>query len=216
MSFNFYYSCLFIYLTYSLWTIWNSYSVFSPGRTSRFISKCFLKRRRCTSNMTSIWHVALSLLQLQLLAPRHCHLKMRKSCNMWKWPLKIKQLSLSPVSQGKRKKWHAETSVWSKKESSSICGWNWKLECEGGREGKKEGCEVKERDGWLKSDSSGGQARSYGSRFFGPAVFGEESTSSSAAFHQHTCLKSALDTSAEFKPANMLASFVLSEVRRRR
>lgn len=35
----------------------------------------------------------------------------------WKWPLKIKQLSLSPVSQGKRKKWHAETSVWSKKNS---------------------------------------------------------------------------------------------------
>lgn len=96
------------------------------------------------------------------------------------------------------------------------CGWNWKLECEGGREGKKKGCEVKERDGWLKSDSSGGQARSYGSRFFGPAVLGEESTSSSAAFHPHTCLKSALDTSAEFKPANMLASFVLSEVRRRR
>lgn len=47
------------------------------------------------TSMTSICHVALSLLQLQLLAPRHCHLKLRKSCKMWKWPLKIKQLSLS-------------------------------------------------------------------------------------------------------------------------
>lgn len=47
------------------------------------------------TSMTSICHVALSLLQLQLLALRHCHLKLRKSCKMWKWPLKIKQLSLS-------------------------------------------------------------------------------------------------------------------------
>lgn len=53
------------------------------------------KRVLVGTSMTSICHVALSLLQLQLLAPRHCHLKLRKSCKIWKWPLKIKQLSLS-------------------------------------------------------------------------------------------------------------------------
>lgn len=102
--------------------------------------------------MTSILHVALSLLQLQLLTPRHCHLKMRKSCNMWKWPLKIKQLSLSPCHKERGRNDMLRHRSGQKKtqrcqESSSICGWNWKLECEGGREGKKEGCEVKERDG---------------------------------------------------------------------
>lgn len=57
------------------------------------------KRVLVGTSMTSIWHVALSLLQLQLLALRHSHLKFRKSCKMWKWPLKIKQPSLSPAPQ---------------------------------------------------------------------------------------------------------------------
>ncbi len=136
-------------------TIWNSYSVISIYfQVLPEEEEMQQKRVLVGMSMTSVWHVALSLLQLQLLATRHCHLKSRKSCKMWKWPLKIKQLSLSPVLQGRRKKWHAETSVQSKKKKKT---WevsreqlNLWMELEvrvwrGRERGKKEGCEVKKR-----------------------------------------------------------------------
>lgn len=129
-------------------TIWNSYSVISIYfQVLPEEEEMQQKRVLVGTSMTSVWHVALSLLQLQLLAPRHCHLKLRKSCKMWKWPLKIKQLSLSPVLQGRRKKWHAETSVQKgvKRATRFVDGiGSWSV-WRGQRKGKKEGCEVKKR-----------------------------------------------------------------------